>query len=382
MKFLAYQDIVEHLIAASYGGPQDAEQRDIRTAAQRAYREVATMRDWRFYHTHGRILFSPPWRGFVTYDDGTNTITRSSGDPFPLYAEGCSVRVLRTVAVVQKRVSGDELILDPVLRLPNLLLEPTPATMFQATYPLPDDFRNMDTPIDQFAWSYFVYVTPDEAMKIETAVDLQGPPHSWTVVKDPSGPGYAVKVLGYPQEVTSLDFTYRRSPRPLRISGHEASSRQGTVSVAGKNVTGVGTAFTQAMVGSVLRLGTASAVPDTLGSMTPYDAEQYIASVSSATSMTLVGPMTASGVKYVVTDVADMPESMHNAMLSCAEYWLARMRGQKEDKVFSMYQRDMRIAMENDGPVPLSAAPRMLYDVQGWRSQLRQDNSSIDGGTA
>jgi hypothetical protein len=382
MKFLAYQDIVEHLIAASYGGPQDAEQRDIRSAAQRAYREVATMRDWRFYHTHGRVMFQSPWRGTVTYDDDSRTLTRVDGDPFPLHSEGCSVRVLRAICLVQKRVSNTQLIVDEVLKLPNLLLAPTPATLYQGLYPLPEDFRNMDTPIDQFAWSYFTYVTPDEAMKIETAVDLQGPPHSWTVLKDPRGPGYAVKVLGYPQEVTSLDFTYRRSPRPMRISGHEPSSRQGTVTVAGTAVTGVGTAFATSMVGSVLRIGTASAVPDTFGSMNPYEDEAYITAVSSATSMTLATAMTASAVKYVITDVADMPDFMHNAMLSCGEYWLARMRGQKEDKVFAMFQRDLKLALENDGPVPLSGAPRMIYDNQGWRSQLRQDNSGVDGGPA
>lgn len=42
---LTYFDVVEHLITASFGGPQDAEQRDIRTAVQRAYDEVISIKD-------------------------------------------------------------------------------------------------------------------------------------------------------------------------------------------------------------------------------------------------------------------------------------------------------------------------------------------------
>ena len=36
---LTYYDAVEHLITCSYGGPQDAEQSDIRSAVQRSYSE-------------------------------------------------------------------------------------------------------------------------------------------------------------------------------------------------------------------------------------------------------------------------------------------------------------------------------------------------------
>jgi hypothetical protein len=378
MKYLTYQDIVEHLISASFGGPQDAEQKDIRTAAQRSYRELTTMRDWRYYNTQCRIKFNPKWTGSVTYSYQTNQFTLVTGDPFPLYAAGCNLRIENTVCRILTRNSNTVLTADPVIRPADDIYEPATATIYQNLYPLPDDFRNMDTPIDQFKWSHFTYVTPDDAYKIESAIDLQGPPNAWTVTKDPYSTSWAIKIIGYPQAVTMLDFTYRRSARPIRISGHEAASRQGTVSVSGTAVTGTGTAFTSAMVGSIIRFGSSTTVPDTLGSMNPYAGEAVITAVSSATALTIDTSQSFSGVKYLVTDIADMPDSMHNAMLSCSEYWLARMRGQKPDNAFAMFQRDLRLAMEGDQLTPLSGTPRTVYDTGNWRTPLQSDN--YDGG--
>lgn len=377
-QFLTYFDAVEHLISASFGGPQDAEQKDIRTALQRAYREVSTVKDWRYYHAHGRIVFNARWEGTVTYDEETRLFTRVTGDPFPLHSANCHLRVNNVVVRIAKRVSGNELLADPVVKFPTDLLTAKNALLYQSLYRLPSDFRNIDTPMDQNKWTYFTFVEPDMAMKIESTVDLQGPPNAWTVIKDPYSSGWAVKVIGYPIIVQTLDFTYRRLPRGLRISGHEDSSRSGTVTASGLSLTGTGTNFTQAMVGSVIRFGTQESLPDSLGSMHPYEAEARIAAVSSATSATLASEVTATNVKYVITDILDMPDSMHNALLSCAEYWLARMRGTKPDNAFAMYQRDLRLAMEGDQLAPYSGTQRVIWDTSGWRTPLQSDN--FDGG--
>jgi hypothetical protein len=377
-QFLTYFDAVEHMISASFGGPQDAEQKDIRTALQRAYREVATIRDWRYYHTHGRIVFNARWEGSVTYDEETRRFTRVTGDPFPLHAANCSLRVNNVVVRIAQRINGNTLVADPVVRFPTDLLTPTTALLYQSLYRLPADFRNIDTPMDQNKWTYFTFVEPDMAMKIESTVDLQGPPNAWTVIKDPYSSGWAVKVIGYPITVETLDFTYRRLPRGLRISGHEASSRGGVVTAAGLSLTGTATQFTPAMVGSVIRFGTPEALPDTLGSMQPYEAESRIVSVSSPTSATLASEVNAAGVRYVITDILDMPDSMHNALLSCAEYWLARMRGTKPENAYALYQRDLRLAMEGDQLAPYSGTQRVIWDTSGWRTPLQSDN--FDGG--
>ncbi|NBT75718.1 MAG: hypothetical protein EBT15_07085, partial [Betaproteobacteria bacterium] len=230
-------------------------------------------------------------------------------------------------------------------------------------------------------WTNFYYIPQDAAMKLEASDRAIGPPYYWTVIKDPNAFGYAVKILmdGFPISVESLDFTYRRSPRTLRLSGHETTARAGTVSAAGTSVTGVGTSFSSGMVGSVLRFGTAAQLPDTLGSMNPYVAEARIVSVASTTALTIDASVTASGVKYVVTDPVDMPPGMHNCMLSGCEYWLARTRNQKPDSAFALYQRDLRLAMENDQVAPLAGSVRIVWDSYGWRTPLQADD--YDGGS-
>ena len=114
---LTYQDCVEHLITSSFGGPQDAEQRDIRTAVQRAYQEVAWIRDWEFYHTHGRIIFNDDWIGSITYSSATRTLTKVTGDAFPLDATRFHLRIGDIVCRIQSRTSDTVLVLDSTLKL-------------------------------------------------------------------------------------------------------------------------------------------------------------------------------------------------------------------------------------------------------------------------
>ena len=375
---LTYYDAVEHLITSSYGGPQDAEQTDIRTAIQRAYSELPTLRDWNYYQTHGRIKFSINWYGSVTYSQNTKTFTLSSGDAFPTNAALSRMRINNTVCKIAQRVSSTQLLCDSVLTPSEDFVSPTQATLYQDTFPLPSDFRSLDSPIDHVAWTRFVYATADVAMKLENANNLAGPPHAWTVIKDPQGAGWAVKVVGYPVANSNLDFTYRRLPRRLRISGHEASSRQGTVSISGTTVTGTGTAFTSSMVGSVLRVGTSSEFPGNDGSLTPYQGEAVISSVASSTSCTLATSLTATASKYLVTDIVDMSTGMYNGFLSCADYWLARIRNSKPDNAFAMYQRDLRLAMESDALTPFQQPQRVIFDAMAWRTPLQADN--FDGG--
>lgn len=376
---LTYFDIVEQLITSSFGGPQDAEQRDIRSSIQRAVTEVAYIRDWRWYHTHGRILFNDSWSGLISYAKNTRTITRESGDPFPLYAANSRIRVRDVVTRIKTRVSNDALIADEVINHPEDLLAPVAATLYRSFYPLPADFRSIDSPIDQNFWTHFVFVEPDLAMKMELSQDRQGPPHAWTVRKDPDSSQWAIQVIGYPVAVETLDFTYRRVPRTLRLSGHEASSRQGTVSCSGTTVTGSGTSFSSSMVGSVIRLGTASDLPDSLGGMAPYQDEAIITSVASPTSCTTDKELSASSVKYLITDPLDCSPSMENCMYSAAEYYLARTRKDKADDAFALYQRDLRLALEADQVAPMASNSRVIWDTTGWRTPLQDDN--FDGGT-
>ena len=75
-------------------------------------------------------------------------------------------------------------------------------------------------------------------MKMERINFQSGTPLHWTVIKDPTSSGWVLKLVGYPTVVETVDFTYRRSLRPLRWSGHEESARVGTVGFSGTALTG------------------------------------------------------------------------------------------------------------------------------------------------
>jgi hypothetical protein len=373
---LTYFDAIEHLITTSFGGSQDAEQKDIRLAIQRSFDEVAYIKDWEFYITHGRINFEPTWSGTVTFDVSTNTLTKQTGEAFPANAKYYKVRIGNVVANVATRSSDSALILDSTLTFNANISSATAATLYRSVYPMPSDFRSIDSPIDENTWTSFRYVTPDQAMKMERAQDVQGSPSYWTVVKDPDSlTGFALKVLGYPTQTETLDFTYRRTPRQLRLSGHETASRAGTIASSGTAITGTASTFSSDMVGSILRVGTTALHPDTLNSVNPFKAEVEIATYTSATAIAIANTIgTYSGVKYIVTDPVDAPPHMTNCILSCAEYWLARTRNQDTEDKFGLYQRDLRLGMESDQLAPMSGSSRVVWDTYGWRSPLKEDN--------
>ncbi len=372
---LTYFDAVEHLVTGSFGGPQDAEQRDIRASVIRAYDEVTSIRDWAYYSTHGRVITTAPYStGTVAYSSAGPSLTISGGS-WPSWAVGGHVMIGERVALVVS-VSGAVATLDSqVTLLPSLSGQSgLTYTLYRMQYPLPADFRNMDEPTSEFDWWSGLYVTPSEAVKLERVARSSGKPYHWTIIKDPNGTGWQIKLIGYPTAEETVDFVYRRSARPLKYSGHESRSRAGTISRSSSSVTGASTQFTADMVGAYLRIGDSASQPGPQWSLNPHVEETLITSWASATSLATAASGTVSaGTKYIVTDPIDVPPHMHNAVLSGATYWLARTRNQSAEKEFQLYQRDLRLAMERDQLAPLSGRSREVYHDGGWRSPLRQD---------
>jgi hypothetical protein len=375
MAYLTYFDLVESLIVSSFGGPQDAEQRDIRTAIHRAYDELTTIRDWAYYHVHGRVITDAPYAtGTVTSSGATVTLTSGTWPSWA--ATGAYLKVGEQIARVASRTSGSVVVLDSDLPF-KADVTAAPYQLYRTVYPLPDDFRNMDEPSDEYNWWSGVYVTPDQAMKLERVSNTSGSPLHWTIIKDPDSSGWAIKLIGYPTERETIDFTYRRTARPIRYSGHEPALRQGTIARTGAAVTGSGTAFTSAMIGSVLRIGDTTNFPGAIESMTPWVSESRITASSGSSSLTTEDSGTvSSSTKYLITDPIDIPDHMAQAMDSCCDYWLARIRNTSPDKAFGMYQRDLRLAMERDQMAPLSGRSREVWHDGGWRSPLQADKGT------
>lgn len=378
MAYLTYFDLVESLIVSSYGGPQDAEQRDIRTAIHRAYDELTTIRDWSYYSVHGRIVLQAPYStGTVTSSGTTATL---SGGTWPSWAaSGAYLKVAEEICRVASRTSDTVIVLDPSLSL-KADVSAQPYTLYRTVYPLPADFRNLDEPSDEYHWWSGLYVTPDQAMKIERVSNSSGEPYHWTIIKDPDSTGWAIKVIGYPTGTETLDFTYRRAARPIRYSGHEPSLRIASAVVQDEGASVSWSApepqIPLTSVGSVMRLGPTGSPVGPIESLTPYTYEALIASVGSLRRSADLGAGTLNvngTFAAIVTDPIDIAPHMHSAMDSACDYWLARIRGTGEDRAFSMYQRDLRLAMEQDQLAPLSGRSREVWHDGGWRSPLRAD---------
>jgi len=67
------------------------------------------------------------------------------------------------------------------------------------------------------------------------------------------------------------------------------------------------------------------------------------------------GPMTYPvGTKFVITDYLDLAPTMYTALLSGAEVWMARLTGKNIEGATGIYGRDLRMAFEGDAVAPLS----------------------------
>lgn len=374
MSYLTYFDLVESLIISSYGGPQDAEQRDIRTAIHKAYSEVTTIRDWSYYHVHGRIITQAPYSTGTVSTTGT-TVTLTGGVWPTWAATGAYLKIGEEICRVGTRTSNTVLVLAaPLLLKANVTAKAF--TLYKTVYALPADFRNLDEPSDEYNWWAGLYLTPDQAMKLERVSNSSGKPYHWTIIKDPNSSGWAIKIIGYPTTAETLDFTYRRTARPIRWSGHEPAVRITALALTVPNEANTGQqSVPPSVLGSILRVGDAAAFPGTLESLSPYAAEYLVVSYEDENNL-VVSPSfgeTITSLKAFFTDPIDVAPHMQQAVDSACEYWLARTRGQKPEAAFTMYQRDLRLAFEQDQLAPLSGRSQEIWHDGGWKSPLKVD---------
>lgn len=368
MSFFAVQDVIDHLISATGGGTQDAEQRELRAAVHHAYRDLINTKDWAWHVTQSRVMLEPAETVTVTIGGSGTTLTRASGS-WPASAVNYRAYHNGVVAQVAARTSSTVLTLSSAFKFPSSFDGSSKQViLYRNTYPLPEDFRNMDALVAQDRTSIATYVSPTEWARIERSVLLSGDPVYWTVMRDEqsSAPDrWAVRVWGYPTVAETLDYTYRRQVAMPRYTGYEQGTRAGTASCsAAAAVTGSGSQFKADMAGCVFRIiDSATDHPEPLSGVHPYNEQAVISSVASATSLTLKESLagTYTDRKYVISSLLDISDGMFSALLSGAELWLARMRKTGVDDAAGLYARDLRLAMEADQVAPLSGRASPLF---------------------
>ena len=235
------------------------------------------------------------------------------------------------------------------------------------TYVLPEDCKNVDAIVLPDRTTVTSYITPAEWLRLEQSNITLGESVYWTVTKSSEVAlfdRWELKIGGKLPAGTKIRFTYRRSPKPLTLLGYETQVRTGFVNANGISVTGVSTNFPKRAAGAILRIGTPSNYPESLAGFYSYQGQARILSRGSDTSLTLetnIGSF--AECRYVISDYLDVSPGMFTAVLTGAELWAARMLGKGIEAAVGLYQRDLKIAMENDVVAPISGR-RAPYDRQ------------------
>lgn len=371
---LCAQDIVAYLLATTGGGAQDGEHAAVRQAVIQGVREVMQCRNWLWHNRTGSFTTQQiQTTGSITAGSTVITVANPAG-----FVAGRVVEVgasyfptpIRIASVVGNAVTVDVAASQTAAGI---------TVMPQTYYDLPRDVKDIDTLVTNTVGTLHCYITPQEWQRLEINTRGAGEPYYYTIMRsDVFTDRYQVRFVGVPVNNTVVHYTYRVIPPLPKYMGYERMTRQGTVQVTGTAVTGTGTAFVSDMDRCVIRFGHPGMPAEAAGANVPHLRARTISSVSSSTALTLTGSTTLpADTQYAISDLIDAGPHMHTAIFSACEMWYARIAGKPADAAMATFNRDLRIAMENDVVAPRSGRPHHTpYPTprsMGWHSELMPD---------
>ena len=205
---------------------------------------------------------------------------------------------------------------------------------------LPVDCKNVDELVPPDRTTACCYTTLREYEQLRSFNVSPGTTIYWTVVPDKEQPDRMRLLLGGANtpvyEGLIYTLSYRRQAPPLRYFGYEKVCRDSSNIPDGK----------------VVRWGTPTQYPEG-----PYGIHPFVAEGISHRPETLHGTPPEGG-RTVFSDFLDVPGYMFSAMLSACEVWYARLTGANVEGALTVHNRDMRLAMEQDGSAPFSGRRR------------------------
>lgn len=402
------QDLVAYLLAANGGGAQDGEHEAVRQAVIHGVREVIQCRDWQWYTRTS---------GFFTQKLATNGTTTANSEYVQvgdgsLFIPGRIVRVASStfrdpVRVVS--VDGNVVRFDQKAKGSATAVQMEP----QQFYDLPVDCKNIDALTTNTVGTLHCYIPPMDWQRLEVNSNGAGEPYYYTVMRSDVNPDrMQIRFVGHPVDHVHVQFTYRVSPKPIKYMGYERLARTGTVQLHNVSnqmtVTGTKTNFPQDCAGAYIRFGSPGMPAEAHGSTNPFLFERRIEKWQTTSSL-LVSDTTAydrpgpdgigeqainfdaghlnlqqvpedyvdgnlnttystslwsqndtplpANTQYSITDVIDTSPTMWTAVLSAAEMWYARTAGKPSSTPLQTFNRDLRIAFENDDISPLKGRP-------------------------
>ena len=354
-----YKDLIDHLVNYSGGVGHAATLPRIKFAVQQAYRNLVNYHEWKYLYRNLVILTNAPYdTGTVAYDHTGGTYERQltlTTGTWPTWAEQGHVRIDGEFYEVESRKSSSVVTLRENSNPGQDVASGETYTLYQSRYTLPADFRKTYSGVLQSQAGPLRYVPPDQWHFDERYFHSQGTVQTWTVMGSPNDPGrMSLYFAPYPGTATTIAFLYQRLSRPMKYDGTGSAESTGTISwsASGTAITGSGTSFTSAQIGSVIRAGSASVAPDGIEGANPYSEQGIILSVASGTSATLQSASTAavSGVKFTISDPVDIPQHMLDALFRGCELQLGvgGRNSPATSTLASIYEDALRRALAND----------------------------------
>ena len=348
-----FHDVQDHLMDVMGSSSESRDLKMGRAAAQSAYRIVSASRNWAYYYRQDRITTDAPYStGTIAYDHtggSSERLLTLTGGTWPTNMARGVIVIAGVEYPVATRTSGSLAILSLDKNPGTDIASGTSYEWHRAIYPMPLGIRSTDELIDHNIRTRPDHVTPGEWKSGFQNYQTPSEPRRYAFFADPDYVG--VMAVGFhpaPDKVYNFDFMSQVQPLPVRTWDHN----DGTVTVSGVTVTGTGTAWTEDMVGSIIRFKDANDVPTSVDGLKPYLEQRVITSFTSATSVDIDSALTNSytAVKYRVSDMVDIEQgTMYTAFLRCAESELAKSRvDDTAEKRDAFYRAALVYAKEAD----------------------------------
>ena len=376
--YTAY-DAIEYLLSSTGGGAQDQEHRVLRQGLFHAYRDLITVRDWKWYHSIE----------LVPIDSSDLIVTHRL--PWGVASvDAVYLPQLRIAAEYVTQTEWRRIETSPFQQLVRLVWTVMPSAEREGYYDLkiyngyrytetltltyrrrPRDLRLTGwepssrvgtvttTPVSAPASTATATATVAGGAVTAIAVSDGGTGYSpapAVTITGGGGTGATANAIVANGVVTAINVTNGGTgylTPPTVTMPAPPSSPPGTYFT----VAGSSTQFAPQMLGSILRVsGDAAYHPEGLAGMHPYKSEAFITGVSNATTMTAHSPELAtgySGSKYLITDILDISPTMYTALLSGSEAWVARLLGKNIEGALAVHGRDLRMAFEQDTLAPV-----------------------------
>lgn len=354
------QDQVDSLLDFLGGLPQERAVRQTLFAVRDGLRDLSNAHNWRYYYRMGRLQTNAPYTtGTIDYDHTGGTyerqVTLTSGT-WPSWAQYGILRVGSQNSLVKRRISNTVLQLDEQVNPGADIASGTEYSIFRSRYPLPVDFRKLDSTFASGNFLWGLQIPPQQLLWYELNGAGSGTPQYHSVFGDHND--LARSLIGfypYPDTDAEVTFEYLRRPRALKYSGYDTAETSGTVFIpSGTTVAGTNTAFAADMVGSILRVSSSSTKPTGEYGSNPFVEQARIVEVTSSTLLTLEDPgFTGSYASkaYAITDPIDISEAMNEAFVLACQAKIAERRHLPDAERYQiLYMDALGLARDGDQP--------------------------------